>query len=43
VRGYDRVPGPEEPHKLHRSMKARQERMGLSAGKDRLCVFRIMR
>jgi len=43
VRGYEGVPGPEQPHKLHGSMNARQERVGPSAGRDSLCVFRIMR
>jgi len=43
VRGYEGVHGREEQHKLRGSMKARQECVGPSAGKDRLCVFRIMR
>jgi hypothetical protein len=42
-RGYKGVPGDEEVHKSPGSMKAPQGCMGLSAGNDRLCVFRIMR
>jgi len=43
VRRYEVVPSCEEPQKLRGSMKSRQECRGPSAGKDRLCVFRILR
>jgi len=38
VRGCDRLPGREEPHKLRGSMKARQECVEPRAGKDRVCI-----
>jgi len=36
VRGNDRVPGREEPHKLRGSIKSRTERVRPAAGKDRV-------
>jgi len=36
VRGNDRVPSREEPHKLHGSTKSRKELVRPRAGKDRL-------
>jgi len=39
VRGYEGIPGREEPHKLHESIKARQECVGPRAGKDRVCIL----
>jgi len=38
VRGYEVVPGHEEPHKLCGSMKAQQDSMGPGAGKDSVCI-----
>jgi len=38
VRGYDRIPGHDEPHKLRGSMKAREECVRARAGKDRVCI-----
>jgi hypothetical protein len=38
VRGYDKQPGREEPHKLRGYMKTRQECVGPRAGKDRVCI-----
>ena len=38
VRGYEGKPGHDEPHKLHRSMKAWQECVRPRAGKDRVCI-----
>jgi len=39
VRRNDRVPGREEPHKLHGSTKSRKERVRPRAGKDRLPII----
>ena len=38
MRGCDRLPGCEEPHKLCGSMKARQEGVGPRAVKDTVCI-----
>ena len=42
VRGNDRVPGREEPHKLRRSTKSRKERVKPRAGKDREVELKIL-
>jgi len=39
VRGYDKLPSHEEPHKLRGSRKTRQECMGPRAGKDRVSIL----
>jgi hypothetical protein len=38
VKGYERIPGHDKPHKLRGSMNARQECVRPRAGKDRLCI-----
>jgi len=42
VRGNDRVPGREEPHKLSASTKSRKERVRPRAGKDREVELKIL-
>ena len=42
VRGNDRVPGREEPHKLRGSTKSRKERVRRRAGKDREVELKIL-
>jgi len=38
VRGYEVVPGHDEPRKLRVSMNPQQEGMGPRAGNDKLCI-----
>jgi hypothetical protein len=42
VRGNDRVPGCEEPHKLRGSTKSRKEQVTPGAGKDREVELKIL-
>jgi len=42
VRGNDRVPGREEPHKLRGSTKSRKERVKPRAGQDREVELKIL-
>jgi len=41
MRGYEGIPGHDEPHILRGSTKARQECMRPRAGKDRVCISYI--
>jgi len=41
VRGYEGIPGHDEPHTLRGSTKAQQECRLPSAGKDTVCILFI--